>query len=354
LAAGVVGALLFALHGSRPEAVVWAASRFDLLATLFMLASAIFFLRAQRKNRPALWVLSMACIALSILSKETGYATLIVLVLTWLRMCRPVSRCGRRMLWFGAIAAALFVYRWAVLGGIGGYVDSATGQAEVFSLSALHMFKVFGLRLWANLFIPINWSWDLSSTLSALVAVGVTGLLLLGRATIPRSRLVLSLAITIAMALPALSQLLIGMDLEKSRLLYAPSVGFALLVGFAAESVPSRIRVFAVSALLLFQAGALHPNLAIWRDVSFRAERTCLDVVETLPSITDRPIVVSGLPRSINGVYSFANSFPECVAMHSSQSPHQIKVIAEHKDLEPASTTIFIWDNDTLSLRKPE
>ena len=115
LAAGVMAALLFALHGSRPEAVIWTASRFDLLATLFMLASAVVFLRARQTNSLAAWTTSLLCMALSVLSKETGYATPIVLILLSVVMSRPGQRRDWRLLPIGVTCVGLFAYRWAVL-----------------------------------------------------------------------------------------------------------------------------------------------------------------------------------------------------------------------------------------------
>ena len=353
LAGSVMAALLFGLHGSRPEAVIWTASRFDLLATLFMLASAVIFLRARQTNNSAARTTSFVCMALSALSKETGYVTSIVLILLSVVMSRPGQRCDWRLLPIGVICLVLFGYRWAVLGDIGGYIDFSTGEAEIWSLTALGAIKVLGLRLWANLFFPVNWSRDLGVGLSVLTAANVAGLLALGRSAIPASRLGLSALFAIVMSLPALTQLLIGSNLEKARFLYAPSVGFALLIGFAVVCVPKRAGVMSAAALVLFQMGALQHNLGIWRDVSHRGERVCLDASDQFASVDSRSIVVSGLPRSIDGVYFFANSFPECIAMRSDQSPHRIKVVDDYRNRHIESgTPVFAWDARSATLRR--
>ena len=58
------------------------------------------------------------------------------------------------------------------------------------------------------------------------------------------------LGFTLLTALPALPQLLIGADLQKSRLLYLPSIGLALLVGGLVQSSSQGPRVRLAAAVL--------------------------------------------------------------------------------------------------------
>ena len=46
-AAGFAGAL-FAVHGIHPEAAVWIAGRFDLVATFFLLAGLLLFTKTPK------------------------------------------------------------------------------------------------------------------------------------------------------------------------------------------------------------------------------------------------------------------------------------------------------------------
>ena len=81
------------------------------------------------------------------------------------------------------------------------------------------------------------------------------------------------LGFTLLTALPALPQLLIGADLQKSRLFYLPSIGLALLVGGLVQSSSQGPRVRLTAAVLvLFNFAALQHNLSLWEEVS---ERSC-------------------------------------------------------------------------------
>lgn len=67
--AGPVAALLFALHTSNHEAVVWVSARFDLLATTFALAALWLVLREGDRH-----VLPALLFVMAILSKESAVA----------------------------------------------------------------------------------------------------------------------------------------------------------------------------------------------------------------------------------------------------------------------------------------
>ncbi len=66
--AACAGALLFALHPASHEAVYWIAARFDLLATLFLLASLLWL--GRDGTRP--YWLGVGSFALALLSKESA------------------------------------------------------------------------------------------------------------------------------------------------------------------------------------------------------------------------------------------------------------------------------------------
>jgi len=79
----LVGALFFAIHPLRVEAVAWATERQEVLAAFFLLLSLLTYLRAhtgRAVHRRALYVGSVACFAFSLMSKPAGMMLPLVLL----------------------------------------------------------------------------------------------------------------------------------------------------------------------------------------------------------------------------------------------------------------------------------
>ncbi len=281
--AASITAALFILHGTRPESVVWLAGRFDLLATAFVLAGLLAFLRGWHAA-------ALLLMTLGILSKESAYAFPLLLLLFERRRLRILAP-------YFAVAAALFATRLLLFHGIGGYSGGA--------ISLLPALKALLLRLWAVLFFPIDWAWPAGPVLSILTAAYIAALAWMFSARVPRSRLAIALGFAVVAALPPVQQLLIGPDMQKSRLLYLPSIGFCLLAGIAIEHLNSRARLIVATTMIAFQFAALWHNADAWRYASGKAKEICTAaaITSTAPSV----------PASLNGVYFFANGFPECV-----------------------------------------
>ena len=117
--AAIFAAALFAVHGTRPEAVAWIAGRFDLVATFFVLAGLLFFVRSHL-TASLLWM------AMAILSKESAYIFPLLLVLAPIADLRA-SRTFVPIPFF--VTAGLFAYRCWLFGGIGGYRDAPDGES---------------------------------------------------------------------------------------------------------------------------------------------------------------------------------------------------------------------------------
>jgi len=295
-AAGFAGAL-FAAHGVHPEAVAWIAGRFDLLATFFLLAGLLFLFSA--KTFPAL-----SCFALAALSKESAYVfpLLVAAYAVWKR--QPL----RRTIPYFALAAILFAYRWVLFGGIGGYVDRATGRPLALSLGFGSTLKAVGVRVWASLFFPLNWSRNPPLPLALLAIVYLAALLWLGLRTRGSAACRLALAALLISLLPVLSLLAGSPTLSGSRVLYLPSVWFAILIAVAIDGIPPRARYTIAAITLAFQFAALQHNLRFWEAASQRVEAACA---------TGAPAV----PDWIDGVPALANGRQECVEISRPAPP---------------------------------
>jgi len=311
-------AALFALHGITPEAVVWITARFDLLATCFVLASMLCFVASwQGHCRARIWrAASLLAMILAMFSKESAYILPILLTL-WVLLVEYQKRRIRALIPFWTGAACIFAFRWILFGGIGGYRDAA-GHEAVYSITPFTFLKVLAWRMWSILFFPLNWStappWPLAIGTILFLAV----LLYLARQRLARSLLFFTLGWVLICALPPLHLLLIGSDLTKSRYLYMALAGFCLLLGALAGQLPGRTRWAAIFVLCSFSFAATRHNLEAWRYASGRARASCSAVARCTD---DRArIQAVHLPRTLNGVWFFANGFPECVEMlHESE-----------------------------------
>lgn len=347
----LVASALFAIHGTRPEAVTWIAGRFDLLATFFALAGLVAFLRYYRTQSKLTLFGSLLCMGAGMFSKESAYVFPLLLMLILFGQ-RDLSRKSLQLILpYCVLALFLFAYRWRLLGGVGGYRDTTTGSPEVLHLGLLSSLKAILLRLWAALCFPLNWSVEPGWVLAVLLMLNVAGLILASTTSVRHSRVLPALGFVILSALPALSQLSIGADLQKSRLLYLPSVGFALLLAVSLRDLhPPRIRWLAAAVVLLFQLAALNHNLNIWKEVSFLSQHTCATAASALSPGTQR-VVVAGLPGTVRGVYFFANGFDECLQMKLGRSLESVETLRSGDRPKADKETVFlVWDPVTESL----
>jgi hypothetical protein len=295
-AAWFAGAL-FAIHATRPETVEWITGRYDLIATFFVLLALVLFLNEWR------WLALIAMTA-GLLCKESAYACPLLLVLL-------APRRWRAWMPFFVVAGALFLYRFWLFGGIGGY-KTATGEPQALSIGVVTVFKALVLRLWAVLFFPVNWSVSPDAVLLAVALVVYVGAMIWlcwGPAGSSRQKLVVAIGFVIVAALPPVQQLLIGADLQKARYLYLPSVGFCLLFATLTQH-RGRAGTAAAVAILAFNSVALFHNLTGWHDAATQAKAYCAAEAEgRLDRDTTPP------PNSVNGVYLFQNGLPECIEM---------------------------------------
>jgi hypothetical protein len=356
-------AALFAVHGSRPEAVAWISAHFDRVSAFFFLCGLILFIHSLRKTaHPRLCrVLALACMILAILSKEAAFIFPGVLFLFMLQQKVEASSAeGRKdaapgryrpLIPFFAVAALLFAYRWMLFGGIGGYRDIATGRPTIWMTGFVSAAKVLLFRLWAVLFFPINWKTQPGFFFSILLTLAIGALCWTAFSRSGCKPLVFPLGFVLLAALPPLHLLLIGSDLQKSRLLYLPSVGFCLLLGLAVERMTPRVRLLVPAALMIFHLAALAHNLDGWAYASEKARDACTEAVRHIGPGTGK-VVVAGLPQSLDGIAFFANGFPECVQMQRKGPPVSIELQPESKPIASEDdSSLLWWDSSARELR---
>jgi len=350
--AALAAASVFGLHGSRPEAVVWLAGWFDVFSTFFILAGLLFFLGDAAEPRFTKRAAALVCMVLAMLSKETGFVfPLLLPVLIWTQ--RKLSRKDLpRLAPFFAVGLVVFSYRWLRLGGIGGYAVPATGEPQVFTFNVLGALKVLLLRLWAFLYFPVNWSGQPGLILAGILVAGAVSYVMLLASRPDRKGLLCAVGFVVVSALPALHQLLIGADMEKSRGLYLPSVGFALLLGLVLKTLhPVKLRLLVGGMILVLHFAVLQHNLGIWRRVSTLARQTCVSAARDIRPDTNR-VVVRNLPGTIDGVYFFRNGFKECLEINSGHRIAEVTVDpAALSYPEDKSTVVLVWNEESEQIQ---
>ena len=348
--AAFAAALVFALHGTRPEAVTWIAGRFDLLATFFVLSALLVYPLQDWSRPPVAYWGSLALMVLAILSKESAYVFPLLLTATVFVRRGASWRHQKRTLPFWAAALALFAVRWWALGGIGGYVDPRTGRPETLAFGILPVVKAAAWRIWSGLYFPINWSVEPSRAVAACLALSAAAILwVLCTASLERRRVWFAAAFILIASAPALPQLLIGADLQKSRLLYLPSAGFCLLLGTAIEGLRSKhAALLAALGLIAFQSASLQHNLRLWNQVGRLADTTCSQIARDV-SVSTQKVMVRGLPGSIDGVYFLRNGLSSCLDLKTGRN--QYLQVAASGPAGPAAIA-FDWDDGTRSLRR--
>lgn len=184
----LLAALLFGIHGSRCEAVVWIGGYFELLSLFFVLATLLLYLRWRQSGDRWARMGAVCSFVLGMWSKESAYALPLLLFIlpwhekeTWSRRIRSVAP-------FFVAAGLAFIHRWLIIGGIGGYADPASGRSEAATINLFRIGKLLAARLWAILIFPIDWDVKPGLLLAAAMITMMVAMLYASRLRYHRQR----------------------------------------------------------------------------------------------------------------------------------------------------------------------
>lgn len=332
----LIAALLFAVAGSRAEAVTWVAARVDVLAMAFVLCALLLVLQLQARGGRLAWALLAAASTAALLSKESAFclpflAAAMLCARTWTK--RSSLLTGGLVI----LTVLVFFYRHWVLGSIGGY-GAAAGHPDILQFSPMRSAEALAFRMWGTLTVPVNWSVRPNPVfwLAAFGAAAALAIILWRGTQASRRLLLVCIGMIIAAALPAQHLLLLPATFSGARVEYLPSLGFALFWGAAIGGLQvTAARWFAGLALIAFQAVCLEHNLAVWRTVAEQARTACSQFAELASG--HQQIAVRNLPMTRNGVPFLSNSFTACVLMNSRLK--ELPAIAD------TARTVYVWDD---------
>ena len=142
---------IFAVHGSRAEPVCWTDAQFDLLVTLFVVGALLCF-GCYAKFTHLRWLVAGAgCCVLALATKEAAFSIPFLLAaLLIFYKGEEQKRLARILPAVFAGTVLVFLYRWRLIGGIGGY---QTGEhSNVLRFSPILTVKALAWRTWALAF----------------------------------------------------------------------------------------------------------------------------------------------------------------------------------------------------------
>jgi hypothetical protein len=146
-------ALAFALLLINLEAVAWIAARFDLLATSLTVWTVVLYERFRKTGSWSPYAAGLVTFVLALFSKES--ACVLPFFLFCFELLLRKDRWLKPALGFLFMGAAAFAYRWATLGGVGGYLTEGDEPAVLqFGWKSIEGFllRAPGLTLFG-----VNW-----------------------------------------------------------------------------------------------------------------------------------------------------------------------------------------------------
>lgn len=290
----------FALNPGQVFTVLWISARTDSLCALFYLAAVILFTKSLQENSRSALVLSTLFTVLAILSKEMAY-TVPVACLATFAILRVPERPYQAWMFaalrsFGphtAVAAALFLSRWAVL--------DPEGVAGAFTGGLEHRAHTV-LREWRALLIPFDV--PLKAYLAEHPFIVLLGFVA-GSFLLWPLRVRIVSGITLYSVVWIVATLLPVMDVYNPWYLYLPSVGVALGAGWilGAHAGGRAALAGATAAVIMLAAytAELNARAISWTEAGRIANAIASDFDRHHDGVGVRPIFLS-MPGELEGI----------------------------------------------------
>jgi hypothetical protein len=309
--AALAAAALFLVFPAGVEPVAWVSGLPDLLMTTVLL-TAIEAWGAPwplRFRVPAVLVLSL----IALVTKETSIALPLLGLLVWAKR-RPLRENA-------VIAGALAV---AVAAFAAWWVTQSALPDDYAQMPSRGLIKDLLARSYGGLGAPytVASAYGLATSLAA----GVLFPFLLAanaaawrtdRAAFTRS---LRMALwPLAAVLPVYRYLYIAADLQGSRYLYLPCVGWSILVVGLVETAAARAglqrraRIVALVLVVAAHAVALRLHLEPWREAAGLRDVTLRSAVQVMAARGCGPESTFTVTDSWRGAFVFRNGFPEAL-----------------------------------------
>ncbi len=316
--AGLLAGLLFACHPICAEAVAWLSGRFDLLSTCLYLSALVAFAHYLHRRQTICLGVSAAVGFLAFMTKEMAVTLPLAIVAFDLVLDdrRPCNAKGfmKRVWLYAPHFGALLLYallRLKLQGSATVTVD-AQPLRQPLEFEPLGLLEGGLLRLPQLFLAPLDLvEWSILTRVAVLVAAAVFAVWVLYRKRQPGSRSTLLFAglwvlITI---LPVSGRLEIQANLQCSRYLYLPLVGFAMLMAFGLHPVLQKRNYSGLSLIVVAAMLAGYPLQTVRRNAVWsQAGGITLDLSQQLVAMyptfpDDTTLLFLGIPDSLDGAH---------------------------------------------------
>ncbi|GMR04291.1 MAG: tetratricopeptide repeat protein [Thermodesulfobacteriota bacterium] len=230
-------ALVFGLHPINSEVVSWVGTVPELAYTLFLLVAFYLYIRAEGagRSRPLLYIFSVFCFFIALLSKETAMALVIIIPIYEITdKGRGFLKRWRVMLPYFATAALYMFMRTYALGGVMQMKQIDLGFYEV----VVNVFPLIS-RYVGKLLVPVNlsviYSYDIvrsmadpMAVIGLLVATVVAVVVFLTRRIKPVFFFLIWIFVPL---IPVFYIPAVSVGGFADRYLYLSSAGFAVILG---------------------------------------------------------------------------------------------------------------------------
>jgi protein O-mannosyl-transferase len=297
----LVAAAVFALHPSHVEAVAWISGVSEPLAAIYFLGAFLCFVKYRENDENTLWIAaSGALYTAAMLAKES--AIVLPAVIACYELCFPGSetrsmpsgkesakRVGATVVPYAVLAGIYLVIRTVVLHGFAHQISDVPRWTSILTWPWAIYFYLSQSIAPAGLgpFYDVEFA-NRSILLTLVVPLLALGIIALGlwwwsRRAEYRLPLFCGAWFLLTLA-PALAVFTIMSRYENihDRYLYLPSVGFALLIGFAWTSLVRRLgtraplwEMVVAIALLAGLAVASHHQALYWENDELLFTRGC-------------------------------------------------------------------------------
>lgn len=319
----VLAGLTFLLHPSHSEAVVWIASRSDLLAALFSLTGLLVLMRSVESDRGGRWMMWVGL--LGALAAKESTATMSWVLLIWLRYSRRDDWQRGTLVWLLAIAPVAWVvvrsaFIGSLVGGYGSEIHLALAPRQLAGPALSYLLRGF--------LPPLSPEHAAAALSTVLIVVLACASLLAGRPTTERAgasrslpaQLTLQGVSYIIACIPVANLGTSLFDSQGERLLYLPtvfsSIGLAILCDAAFRA--RRGGWVLQGAFLVFMALSTIQSSRTWQEAGV-ASRLLLQSVAELG--TETRVLLANLPDNLRGAYVFRNGFEAACELVGARAP---------------------------------